>query len=142
MASNYTVILGDIIRKVEMGKDGQVSTSFRKEFEIEGVDSGNSSLVTLMVKGLTGDASPVNVELNGKYIGKIEPHPNASPESWFMQTLHFSPSEGNLNPNSKNNSTTNVLEIPGKLRKNDKPEKTNKFQKFYLQNIVCFYKPK
>jgi hypothetical protein len=139
--SNYTVILGDVIRKVEMGKDGQVSNSFRREFEIEGVDSGASSIVTLMVKGLTGESSPVNVELNGQYIGKILPYPNASAESWFMQTLHFSPSEGSLNPNQKNDSTTNVLEIPSKLRKNDKPEKTNQFDKFYLQNIVCFYKP-
>ena len=137
---NYVVIQGDSRRKVEMGEDGVVASSFRKEFKLDGPDSGGSTIVILMIQGLTGAASAVNVDLNGKHIGKIHPNPNADPNSWFTQILHFSASEGNLRPNAKDDGTVNVIEIPGKLRKNENAENTNNFGKMYVQNVVCFYK--
>ncbi|MGB0387123.1 MAG: hypothetical protein ACPGWR_20085 [Ardenticatenaceae bacterium] len=140
LSGNYVVIQGDSRRKIEMGKDGSVSSAFRKEFKLDGPDSGASGLVMLMIKGLVGDASPVNVELNGNYIGKIHPNPNASPDSWFTQILHFSASEGKLRPNKKDDGVTNVIQIPGESRKHEKAENVNQFQKFYVQNVICFYK--
>lgn len=137
---NYVVIQGDSRRKIEMGKNGEVSSAFRKEFKLDGPDSGGSTVFIIMVQGLTGDASAVNVDINGKHVGKLHPNPNGSPDSWFTQILHFSASEGNLNPNAKSDDTVNVLEIPGKLRKNETSENTNNFNRMYIQNLVCFYK--
>jgi len=127
LTSNYCVIHGDQLRKVEM------TAPFTKEFEIEGTDSGASAVILLMLKGLTGDADPVEVSINGQITGKLYPNKNSDPESWFTQILHFSASEGSLNPNAKNSSTKNVIQIPA-------AGSTAKFDKFHVQNVVCFYK--
>ncbi len=132
--SNFVVIQGDQPRKVEANDQGEVTSRFVKEFQIDGVDSGGSAVVLLMIKGLTGDSEPVDVHINGVSIGRLHPNTNAHPESWFTHMLHFSASEGSLNPNPKNQSEANTIEIPGS-------GSNPKFGKFYLQNIVCFYKP-
>jgi hypothetical protein len=132
--SHYVVIQGDQARKIERSDSGELTASFSKEFEIEGKDSGASAIVMLMIRGLTGDADPIAVHLNGKPIGRLYPNPSASPDSWFTQILHFSASEGSLFPNAKSNETKNLIQIPG-------DGDSAKFDKFYVQNIVCFYKP-
>ena len=137
---NYVVIQGDSRRKIEMGANGEATSVFRKEFELDGPDSGGSTIFMVMVQGLTGDATAVNVDINGKHVGKIHPNPNGGANSWFTQILHFSASEGNLRPNAKDDGTVNVLEIPGQLRKNETAENTNNFGRMYIQNLVCFYK--
>jgi hypothetical protein len=127
MASEFVVIQGDQQRKVEPNEP------YRKEFKIEGMDSGASAIVYLMIKGFT-EGDPVEVAINGSSIGQIFPQGNVNPEAWFTQMLHFSASEGALNPNPKNSSEVNTIEIPG-------PGGSKNFPKFYIMNIVCFYKP-
>lgn len=131
--SNYVVIQGDQVRKIEMSGE-KLSSSYKKEFKIEGKDSGGSAIVFVMLKGLVGDAEPVEVHMNGTSIGRLFPNADASPESWHTQILHFSAREGALNPNAKESSEVNTIEIPG-------PGSPTKFGKFYVQNIVCYYKP-
>ena len=61
ITSNHDVILGDQPRKVEINADGNVTSRFEKTFEIEGKDSGASAMVWVCVKGLVGDADPIDV---------------------------------------------------------------------------------
>lgn len=132
--SNFVVIQGDQTRKVEKGQDGQLHT-FTKEFTIDDVDSGKAAVVLVMVKGLTqADDKPVAVAINGKSIGHLYPNPGSDSEAWFTQVLNFSASEGSLLPNPKNAESKNTLEIPA-------PGSEAQFSRFYVQNIVCFYKP-
>ena len=133
ITSNHDVILGDQPRKIEIDESGNVVSSFAKEFKIEGKDSGASAMVFVSVKGLVGDAVPVDVDINGRSIGRLEPHAEASPESWFTQTLHFSTSEGSLRPNDRTDDDVNTIQIPGKGC-------AAKPGKFYVQNIVVLYK--
>jgi len=132
ITSNHEVILGDQPRKIEMA-DGKLTASFQKEFTIDGKDSGASAMVFLAMKGLIGDAQPVDVDLNGVCIGKITPVANADANSWFTQMLHFSASEGSLNPNDRSSSEINTLQIPGRAS-------ALKFDRFYVQNIMVLYK--
>ncbi|MEL6895341.1 MAG: hypothetical protein AAFP90_04490 [Planctomycetota bacterium] len=134
ITSNHAVILGDQPRKVEFGADGKEVSAFTQTFEIDGKDSGQSAMFFLCVKGLVGEsAQPVEVAVNGQPIGKLMPNSNAAGESWFTQTLHFSKSEGSLNPNEKEASTENVIRIPA--------EGTGGGEgKFYVQNVFVLYK--
>lgn len=130
--SGYVVIQGDQARKLEMDGDKLVA-GFTKEFQIDGKDSGQSAILILMVKGLVGDAEPIDVAINGASIGKIYPDKNGDVETWRTQILHFSASEGSLKPNAKSEETTNTIAIPAD---GSKPS----FAKVYIQNLVCFYK--
>ena len=134
ITSNHAVILGDQPRKVEIAADGSEASATEIEFVIDGNDSGASAMFFVSVKGLVGEkAEPVEVSVNGKSIGKLIPNKNADCESWFTQTLHFSASEGSLNPNCKQESTKNVLRIPAEGTKSGEG-------KFYVQNIFVMYK--
>ncbi len=133
LTSNHEVVLGDQARKIEVDADGNITNKFEKEFTIGGRDSGESAMIFVCVKGLVGDAVPVTMDINGKSVGQLMPNANASPDSWFTQMLHFSASEGSLNPNTKSNETTNTISIPGK---DSKPTAG----RFYVQNIVILYK--
>ncbi|MGB7328522.1 MAG: hypothetical protein WBD31_26835 [Rubripirellula sp.] len=136
ITSNHAVILGDQPRKVEIGADGSTVSATEVEFAIDGTDSGASAMFFVSVKGLVGEkAEPVEVAVNGKAIGKLIPNKNADCDSWFTQTLHFSASEGSLNPNAKVESTKNVLRIPAEGTKAGEG-------KFYVQNIFVLYKAK
>ena len=133
ITSNHEVILGDQPRKVEFDGDGNLVSTFEKEFKIEGKDSGMSAMVFLTVKGLVGDAEPIDVEINGNSIGKLMPNANAHPDSWFTQMLHFSAAEGSLYPSKSKDIETNTIKIPGSDNK-------GKAGKFYVQNIFVLYK--
>lgn len=133
ITSNHDVILGDQPRKIEIDENGTVVSGFEKEFKIEGRDSGASSMIFITVRGLVGDADPIDVDINGRSVGRLMPNPEASPESWFTQMLHFSTSEGSLNPNDRTEETINTIQIPGK-------KSLLKPSKFYVQNIVVLYK--
>ncbi len=133
ITSNHEVILGDQPRKIEAA-DGKVESKFELEFEVGAKDSGASAIVFLAVRGLVGaDAEPVDVDINGTCIGKLQPNANADENSWFTQMLHYSASEGSLKPNAKDDSRTNTIQIPGKDSKLH-------FDKFYVQNITVLYK--
>jgi len=128
------VILGDQPRKVEIGADGKEASATEIEFKIDGKDSGASAMFFFSVKGLVGeDAQPVEVSVNGNAMGKLMPNQNADGDSWFTQTLHFSASEGTMNPNKKEVSRKNVLRIPSEGT-------TAGPGKFYVQNIFVLYK--
>jgi hypothetical protein len=132
--SNFVVIQGDQTRKVEKSQNGQIH-AFVKDFTIEDTDSGKAAVVLVMVKGLTqADDKPVAVAINGKTIGYLYPNHGADSEAWFTQIINFSASEGSLLPNAKNPESKNTLEIPA-------PDSEMHFKRFYVQNIVCFYKP-
>lgn len=132
--SNFVVIQGDQTRKVEKSQDGQLH-AFTKEFSIDDVDSGQAAVVLVMVKGLNqADDKPVAVAINGKTIGYLYPNSGADSEAWFTQVINFSASEGSLLPNAKNTESKNTLEIPASGSE-------SRFSRFYVQNIVCFYKP-
>ncbi len=132
--SNFVVIQGDQTRKVEKSQDGELH-AFTKEFMIEDIDSGKAAVVLVMVKGLNqADDKPVAVAINGKTIGYLYPNHGADSEAWFTQVVNFSASEGSLLPNPKNAESKNILEIPA-------PGSEAHFGRFYVQNIVCFYKP-
>ena len=96
--SNHEVILGDQPRKIVVGADGKIESEFKKEFEIAGKDSGASAVIWICVKGLVGDAEPVNVSINGKGVGRLMPNKNADADTWTTQMLNFSASEGSLLP--------------------------------------------
>ena len=100
------------------------------------LDLLNDVQLTQQVSRLIGGqvvGEPVDVEINGRCIGRLQPNAEAGAESWFVQTLHYSASEGSLNPNDDNSSTSNTIQIPGK-------NSALKFDKFYVQNITVLYK--
>ena len=133
ITSNHDVILGDSPRNIVIDADGNVTKKFEKKFKIDGKDSGASAMLWVCVKGLVGDAEPLDVDINGSCIGRLMPNTEASPNSWFTQMLHFSASEGSLNPNAKSDETANTIQIPG-------AESKGKEGKVQVQNIVILYK--
>ncbi|TWU59385.1 hypothetical protein Poly51_21730 [Rubripirellula tenax] len=134
ITSNHAVILGDQPRKIEFGADGKEIAAYEQEFTIDGKDSGASAMFFVCVRGLVGkDAKPVEVAINGKSIGRLMTNQNADADSWFTQTLHFSASEGSMNPNAKEASEKNTIRIPAEGTVGGPG-------KIYVQNIFVLYK--